>query len=173
MLFYGKNFVSLSGSFWDRTSAAGRTNPKEIIPLDQDLTLWYSTGGFFILFFMYFSKHCFICRPTDSTVSEDAGIEPRTVATSALIVRRSSHSATSHPHFGYISSTTRLHLIHNSATSHPCDARLIIQSAAEIEIDTFLCQKRRVQSWTRSWDLQSWFRIRPVWKVPGVADDMA
>jgi hypothetical protein len=23
--------------------------------------------------------YCFICRPSDSTVSEDAGIEPRTV----------------------------------------------------------------------------------------------
>ncbi len=42
---------------------------------------------------MYFIQHCFICRPLDSTVSEDAGIEPRTVATSALAVRRSSHSA--------------------------------------------------------------------------------
>jgi hypothetical protein len=33
-------------------------------------------------------------------LSEDPGIEPRTVATSALAVRRSiySHSATSHPH---------------------------------------------------------------------------
>ncbi len=29
-------------------------------------------------------QHCFICRPSDSTVSEDAGIEPRTVATSEL-----------------------------------------------------------------------------------------
>jgi hypothetical protein len=68
---------------------------------------------------MYFVQHCFICRPSDSTVSEDAGIEPRTVATSAMAVRRSSHSATSHPRLGYISSTTRLHLIHDSATSHP------------------------------------------------------
>jgi hypothetical protein len=46
---------------------------------------------------MYFSQHCFICRPSDSTVSEDAGIEPRTIVTTALAVRRSSHSATSHP----------------------------------------------------------------------------
>jgi hypothetical protein len=29
---------------------------------------------------MYDIKYCFICRPSDSTVSEDAGIEPRTVA---------------------------------------------------------------------------------------------
>jgi hypothetical protein len=29
-------------------------------------------------------QHCFICRPSDSTVSEDAGIETRTVATLAL-----------------------------------------------------------------------------------------
>jgi hypothetical protein len=32
-------------------------------------------------FFMYDIQHCFICRPSDSTVSEDAEIEPRTVAT--------------------------------------------------------------------------------------------
>ncbi len=34
---------------------------------------------------VYSIQHCFICRPSDFTVSEDAaGIEPRTVATSAL-----------------------------------------------------------------------------------------
>jgi hypothetical protein len=38
--------------------------------------------GFFL--FMYGMHHCFICRPSDSTVLEDAGIEPRTVATTAL-----------------------------------------------------------------------------------------
>ncbi len=36
--------------------------------------------------------------PSDSSVSEDAGIEPRTVATLALAVRHSNHSARSHPH---------------------------------------------------------------------------
>jgi hypothetical protein len=40
---------------------------------------------------MYYIQHCFICRPSDSTVSEDAGTEPRTVGTSALAVRRSNH----------------------------------------------------------------------------------
>jgi hypothetical protein len=60
---------------------------------------------------MYFIQHCFICRPSDSTVSEDAGIEPRSVATSALAVRRSSLWAISHPQVGYISSTARLYLI--------------------------------------------------------------
>jgi hypothetical protein len=55
-------------------------------------------GGFFGFFlFMYDIQHCFICHPSDSTVSEDAGIEPRTVATTALAVRRSNHSARSHP----------------------------------------------------------------------------
>ncbi len=34
---------------------------------------------------MYVIQHCSICRPSDSTVSEDAGIEPRTGATLALI----------------------------------------------------------------------------------------
>ncbi len=27
--------------------------------------------------FQYFIQDCFICRPSDSTVSEDAGLEPR------------------------------------------------------------------------------------------------
>jgi hypothetical protein len=35
-------------------------------------------------------------------VSEDAGIEPRTVATLALTARRSKHSARSHPYFNLI-----------------------------------------------------------------------
>ncbi len=33
---------------------------------------------------MYFIQHCFIWRRSDSTVPEDAGIEPRTVATLAV-----------------------------------------------------------------------------------------
>jgi hypothetical protein len=64
----------------------------------------FSFGGIFG-FFMYFIQHYFICRPSDSTVSADAGIEPMTVATSALAVRRSNN--------------TWLDLIHNSARSHP------------------------------------------------------
>jgi hypothetical protein len=42
--------------------------------------------GDFLRFFSLCTviHHCFICRPSDSIVSEDAGIEPRTVATSAL-----------------------------------------------------------------------------------------
>ncbi len=45
---------------------------------------------------MYFIQRSFICRPSDSPVSENAGIEPRTLATSALAVRRSTHLASSH-----------------------------------------------------------------------------
>jgi hypothetical protein len=52
---------------------------------------------------MYFIQHCYF--HSDSTVTEDAGIEPRTVATLALAVRLSSHWARSHPH------GTRSHLI--------------------------------------------------------------
>ncbi len=40
---------------------------------------------------VYYIQHCFICRPSDSTVPTDAGIEPRTVATGPLAVRRSNH----------------------------------------------------------------------------------
>jgi hypothetical protein len=46
---------------------------------------------------MFCIQHCFISRPSDSTVLEDAGIEPRTVTTSALADRRSNQSARSHP----------------------------------------------------------------------------
>jgi hypothetical protein len=46
----------------------------------------------FLFCFIYFIQHCVICRPSDSTVSEDAGIEPRTVATSVLAVGRSIHA---------------------------------------------------------------------------------
>ncbi len=49
------------------------------------------------IFIVYAIQHCFTCRPSDSTVSADAGIEPRTVVTSALAVRRFNHSARSHP----------------------------------------------------------------------------
>ncbi len=45
----------------------------------------------------YFIEHCFICRTSDSTVSEDDGIEPWTDATSALAVKRSNHTVRSHP----------------------------------------------------------------------------
>ena len=36
--------------------------------------------GDFLGFFQYFIQHCFFYRPTDFTVSKDAGIEPRTSA---------------------------------------------------------------------------------------------
>ncbi len=45
-----------------------------------------TTAEFFL--FMYVIQHCFICRPSDSTVSEDVWMEPRTTATSdALTIR--------------------------------------------------------------------------------------
>ncbi len=47
-------------------------------------------------FFSYYIQHCFICRPSDSTVPTDAGIEPRTVAIGAMAVRRYYHQARSH-----------------------------------------------------------------------------
>ncbi len=64
-------------------------------------------GGIYFWFFilMYVIQHCFIYRPSDSTVSEDAEIETRTVATLALTARRSNNLARSHPR-------TRLNLIH-------------------------------------------------------------
>ncbi len=90
------------------------------------------TGRFFYLFFMHFVQQCFICCLLDSTVSEDAGIEPRTVATFALACRHSnntarshSHSARSHPqsawshpHSDRSHPQTRLGLIHGHTFAH-------------------------------------------------------
>jgi hypothetical protein len=42
------------------------------------MIFFYIFGG---IFFPYYIQHCFVCRPSDSTVPTDAGIEPRTVAT--------------------------------------------------------------------------------------------
>ncbi len=52
---------------------------------------FFGGGGDFFSFVQYNIQHCFICRPSDSTVPTDAGIEPRTVAAGALAVRRSNH----------------------------------------------------------------------------------
>ncbi len=78
---------------------------------------------------MHVIQHCFVCRPPDSTVSEYAGIEPNTVATLALTVKRSNHSARlgekylqcarSHPYsarshpYSARSHPTRLYLLHD------------------------------------------------------------
>jgi hypothetical protein len=48
---------------------------------------------FWIFLFMHVIQH----RTSDSTVSEDAGIEPRSVAPLALTARHSNHSARYHP----------------------------------------------------------------------------
>ncbi len=42
------------------------------------------------MYFKYLIQHFFLCRPSDPTVSEGAGIEPRTVASLALAVSVSS-----------------------------------------------------------------------------------
>jgi hypothetical protein len=50
----------------------------------------YFLGGFFNFFVVLYSA-LFHLPPSDSTVPTDAGMEPRTVATCALAVRRSNH----------------------------------------------------------------------------------
>jgi hypothetical protein len=74
---------------------------------------------------MYCIQHCFICRPSDSSVSEDAGIEPRTVATSALAVRHSNHSDRSYPtvrYWYYSSDYTRIVQDLRIVDSHTLDS---------------------------------------------------
>jgi len=121
-----------SGSSWPKVMRIRKRNTDctMYILINWSLVSWLSIickyfknhgleslkGNFLKLktFFMYNIQHCFICHPSDSTVSEDAGIEPRTVATTALAVIRSNHSARSYP---------------QSARSHPLPARFPPQSA--------------------------------------------
>jgi hypothetical protein len=65
------------------------------ITVTPDVSGWISANvgyinkfqkGDFLGFLQYFRQHCFICRPSDSTVLEGAGI-----AISALAVRSSNH----------------------------------------------------------------------------------
>ncbi len=73
------------------------------VSIDQiAFNVFFKKGG--LLLFVYSIQHCFICRPSDSTVSEDTVIKPRTVASRHLLSD---------------TLTTRLDLIHNSAISHP------------------------------------------------------
>ncbi len=91
--------------------------------------IWRCLQGITLFFFMYVFQHSVICRPSDSGMSEDAGIDPRTAATLALTIRCSNHSARSHQKRSYNPTrldlihkealTTRLDLIHNPARSHP------------------------------------------------------
>jgi hypothetical protein len=72
--------------------------------------------GIFSIFFMYFIQHCFICHPQILLCRkmQDAGIEPRIVATLALAVRLD----LIHTRLDLIQ-TLLDHLIHYSARFHP------------------------------------------------------
>jgi hypothetical protein len=100
---YVINVISSSMGYLHSVHVKSRVNVTWM--KDFIILLQVKQGDFFVSFCTYFSQHCFICRPSDSTVSEDAGLELRTVATSASAVRRSnqsgrshSHSARAHPH---------------------------------------------------------------------------
>ncbi len=71
---------------------------------------------------MFLANLCFIQHcPSVSPVSEDAGIEPRTVATLALALTQTLEPLVLDLIYkiGKISPTTLLDLIHNSARTHP------------------------------------------------------
>ncbi len=54
---------------------------KIFLTLDSGHCYLKGGGRVGIFIFMYVIQHCFICRSSDATVSEDAGIEPGAVAT--------------------------------------------------------------------------------------------
>ena len=64
--------------------------PQQLVHQRDDLTNDKSINNVFF-YVPYSIPHGLICRPSDSTMLEDTGMEPRTVATLALEVRRSNH----------------------------------------------------------------------------------
>ncbi len=100
------------------------------IPKEAATVYTINRGISWIFFSMVCIQHCFICRPSDSAVSEDAGIEPRTVATSALAVRRSKHSSRSLPQLGYRSHP-------QSARSHPIQSHTTAFCGASKEFKAY------------------------------------
>jgi hypothetical protein len=69
---------------------APRSGQIHVLLIAQNTAKIYSEkvkhkGGFFGFFsFLYVIQHCVICRHSDPTVSQDAGIDSRTVATLAI-----------------------------------------------------------------------------------------
>jgi hypothetical protein len=64
-------------------TGSGAKQPNTLTRQEYKGKIYVKDIGFFLFMYRYDIQHCFICRPSDSTVSEDAGIEPRTVATTA------------------------------------------------------------------------------------------
>ncbi len=87
----GCGSASRASSAGTRSGTACRSSSTDTAHPDRMQNV--QRGIFWI--FLYDIQHCFVCCPSDSTVSEDAGIEPRAFATTALAIRRSNHSARS------------------------------------------------------------------------------
>jgi len=88
--------------------------------------------------FMYFIQHCIICRPSESTVMEDAGMEPRTVAIFALAVRRSNHLARSHPSTKITIMKTLILILETGLWQTSVDAVLVEKASHFVKNRTFL-----------------------------------
>ncbi len=83
--FFSVFCLDLDDKSWRQATRYRMTNVQCLVK-----SYVFYKGDFLDFFF-------FICRPSDSTVLEDAGIESRTVATLALTARRrSNHSARSY-----------------------------------------------------------------------------
>jgi hypothetical protein len=76
--------LSATGGFFVFNTASSAAPQSRFFRRSDSLQSFNLTGRFFRIFLllcMCCIQHSFICRPSDSTVSKDAGIEPRTVAT--------------------------------------------------------------------------------------------
>ncbi len=90
-------------------STAGWVQMKDTEFMNQGRAV--NLARYFVCVFQCFIQQFFICRPSDSIVSVDAGIKPRPVVILTLAVRHFNHSARSHPrHSQTIPLVIRFHL---------------------------------------------------------------
>ncbi len=85
-------FIGNSSAEFSGRKSCSPKNPENLQAFIGKARKFIQKGGIFLLLYSTLLH----LPPQDSTVSEDAGIAPRTAATSALAVRRSNRSARSH-----------------------------------------------------------------------------
>ncbi len=117
-------------------------------------------------FFMHYIQHCFICLPSDSTMSEGAGIESITVATLALAARSDPTTRLDLSTLGQISST--LGLISSPLGQISCTLGQISFTIVSFSFKHFIAKVLRNISFQHCAETLTNSRQRQAWSFPNL-----